>query len=933
MRQILIERWAESLVLNRTVENLCQGIGDLVVIEGGCGIGRTALLLELQRMAEARQLVVCVAHCSSSEAEFPYGVIHQLLEPHLSRLAAGRTEDSPTAAELLQVMDPVAPPSSDVSDIHVLNGMLWAIRGLAAQAPVVLAVDDLNFGDAHSLHVLAYVARRLKGQPVAIVVTRRLGEPVTSPPMLAALHAAGEWTVLRPALLTAAGTGELADGFLGPTPAPVVDELHQLTAGNPMLLSAMLMAAGPYNEPTGPVLPMSVVERFVGSTMRTRLAHLPAGVPGVAETIAILEGEADAALIAEAAGMTEAEAATGLAVLGGMGLLTDQPLSTYVHPVVGKALRRLPEVIVPDTVHRLMSEALHRRQAAPADIARHLLRAGPVGAEWVPDVLRAAANKALAERRMADASALLRRAFDEPLAAELRDEVQAALDCIELITDPQAILVRLRTRLAAARTPQAHVSTVLGYAQALIRTNRVDEVGEALQGCRVSLAAVPPSRQRDNLIRQINDAEAMSALLGCSAAADIADLLAKLTDLGADDVLHERSLWALQAAVEGRTSAAEVVGGIRRAVATQVPRAREPQLMPYVVFTLLWADELELVYQWCDAVLTGQSGAGRLSTIVVALALRASAQLEAGRLHSAEHDARQALDLLGEQEIIDPVVSLVLTPLVHTLIELDRTDEAFALLNRCGGAGTLPKLWPQTMLLAARGRLRGACGDTKGALDDLSESGRRMERWGTTNPAISRWRSEAAFMRNQLGDVTGALRLVEEELHAARRWGSTRAVGVALRAKGLIHGSEEGLAALTEAVRVLRSGPACLETAYAEASLGIVQRRENNRRAARETLRRALALAQQLGAVRLAGRVHAELLTAGGLPRRCEHFGTKALTASEYRVALLAAVGRTNGAIARELFVTQRTVETHLTRAYRKLGIQGRSELGRVLQV
>jgi DNA-binding CsgD family transcriptional regulator len=235
-------------------------------------------------------------------------------------------------------------------------------------------------------------------------------------------------------------------------------------------------------------------------------------------------------------------------------------------------------------------------------------------------------------------------------------------------------------------------------------------------------------------------------------------------------------------------------------------------------------------------------------------------------------------------------------------------------------------------VLEARGRLRGARGDIEGALEDLTESGRRMEAWGTVNPAVSRWRSEAAFMRNQLGDAKGALRLVEEELRAARLWGTTRTIGVALRAKGLVLGGPEGTAALAEAVELLGSGPARLEEAYAEAGLGIAQRCGNNRRAARESLRRALARAQQLGAVRLAARVHAELLAAGGLPRRCEHFGAKALTASEYRVAQLAAVGRTNGSIARELFVTRRTVETHLTRAYRKLGIQSRSELGRVLQ-
>ncbi|MGW1156981.1 LuxR C-terminal-related transcriptional regulator [Streptomyces sp. NPDC002513] len=934
MQQILVERWSELLVLDRTADALCRGIGDLLLFEGGCGIGRTALLLELERAARARQLITCNARCSSLEADLPYGVMHQLLEPHLAALAAGPTKAARPVADLLRGMDSVGLPTTGTSVVQVLNGMLCAVRGLAEQAPVVLAVDDLNFCDAPSLHVLAYVARRLKGWPVAIVGTRRLGEPMAKPPLLAALLEAGEWTVLRPASLTAAGTGELIDGLLGPTPAPLADDLHRLTAGNPMLLNTMLRAVAPIPlEPVGGVLSTAATEGLVGNTVRARLAHLPAAVPRVAETVALLEGEVNAAVVAEAAAVPESDAANALAVLGGMGLLTDLAVPSYVQPVVGRALRWLPEAVVPDEVHRRAAEALHRRGAAPSDIVRHVLRTGPIGAEWVPEVLQAAADEAVAERSPAEAHALLRRALDEPLAEPVHDELQATLDCVELITDPQGLVLRLRSRLNTVQTPRCRVSTVLAYAQALIRTHRIEEAAEVLQECREDLQAVPPSRSRDALLRQLDSAEAMTALLGSSGAADTADLLVKLSDDGRDDVVHWTSLQALHAAMEGQTPAAEVVHALKSALASQPATGRYPQLMPYTVFTLMWADEPELVEQWCDAALTGQPGVGGLSATVLALAVRAASRLEGGRLQAAERAARQALDLLGEQDSADLIHSLVLAPLLNVLTELGRTDEAFALLEARGCAGALPEFWPHTLLLAARGRLKGAGGDIEGALEDLLESGRRMESWGSGNPAISRWRSEAAFMRNQLGDVEGALRLVEAELCAARRWGTPRAIGVALRAKGLILGDEEGAAALTEAVEVLRSGTAPLETAYAEAGLGIILRRRNNRRAARETLRRALALAQRLGAVQLAERVHTELLAAGGLPRRPEHFGAKALTASEHRVALLAAVGRTNGAIARELYVTRRTVETHLTRAYRKLGIQGRSELARVLRV
>ncbi|MEU4561866.1 LuxR C-terminal-related transcriptional regulator [Actinoplanes sp. NPDC023936] len=509
---------------------------------------------------------------------------------------------------------------------------------------------------------------------------------------------------------------------------------------------------------------------------------------------------------------------------------------------------------------------------------------------------------------------------------------RAAPDGIELTVNPQGLLPKLRARLTSAWSPVDQVGTVLTYATALMRTNQVREAAEVVAESYAALAAVPPSAERAFVVRRLDGAQAMIALFGSRAAARIADLLATLDDRDSGDASHRSTLQALQAAVEVRLPAEAVVAALRREFEAHTPAAQDPVVMPHTLFTLLWADEFDLVERCCDALLDRRQRSETMLNAVV-LAVRAGSRLEAGRLADAERDARLATDLLRGQQVADPILALALTPLLNVLVELDRTDEAGTLLERAGCLRALPDTWPHTLLLAARGRVRGAGGDFAGALEDLLESGRRMESWGTGNPAISRWRSEAAFMRGQLGDTAGALRLVDEELRLARRWGTPRAIGMALRARGLLLRGADGIACLSEAVSVLRPAPARLELAYALASLGIGQRRGNNKGEARETLREALALAQQLGAVRLAARTHTELLAAGALPRRSEHFGAKALTASERRVARLAAVGRTNGAIARELFVTRRTVETHLTRVYRKLGIQGRSELVRALQV
>lgn len=149
---------------------------------------------------------------------------------------------------------------------------------------------------------------------------------------------------------------------------------------------------------------------------------------------------------------------------------------------------------------------------------------------------------------------------------------------------------------------------------------------------------------------------------------------------------------------------------------------------------------------------------------------------------------------------------------------------------------------------------------------------------------------------------------------------------------GVLEGGIGGLERLREAVAVLEASPAKLELARALVDLGVALRHASERSAAREPLRRGLDLAHRCGATVLAGRARDELVVAGGRPRRLLLSGVDALTASERRVAQLAATGLSNREIAQALFVTTRTVEVHLTHAYRKLGIRTRQELPRVLE-
>jgi DNA-binding CsgD family transcriptional regulator len=186
------------------------------------------------------------------------------------------------------------------------------------------------------------------------------------------------------------------------------------------------------------------------------------------------------------------------------------------------------------------------------------------------------------------------------------------------------------------------------------------------------------------------------------------------------------------------------------------------------------------------------------------------------------------------------------------------------------------------------------------------------------------------------GDRSLAQELAAEELELARSTGLDRCIGVALRGVGILSDRDIGLDLLRQSVETLEVSPARLEHARSLVELGGAMRRANRRSDARHILVRGLELAHECGAQRLSRRAHQELLAAGSRRSRFATSGHESLTASESRVIELAAAGSTNTEIAQKLYVTSKTVETHLTRAYAKLGLGGRgarSRLSDVLQL
>ena len=245
--------------------------------------------------------------------------------------------------------------------------------------------------------------------------------------------------------------------------------------------------------------------------------------------------------------------------------------------------------------------------------------------------------------------------------------------------------------------------------------------------------------------------------------------------------------------------------------------------------------------------------------------------------------------------------------------------------------GPLASVHIGAMLLDVRGRVRQAAGEHEAGIADLRQAGAIFTELGLRNPNGSSWRSALALML-AAEDRDEASRLAREELEEARAVGQARAIGTALRTLGPLEEGTRGRKRLEESVEVLSDSQARLEHARSLVELGAALRRAGKRAAAREPLRAGLDIAAGGGAGRLAERARTELEASGGRPRRLRSSGRDALTPSELRVARMAAEGRTNNEIAQALFVTPKTVDTHLSHVYPKLGISSRRSLAQALE-
>ncbi|MFC6929794.1 LuxR C-terminal-related transcriptional regulator [Actinomadura yumaensis] len=557
--------------------------------------------------------------------------------------------------------------------------------------------------------------------------------------------------------------------------------------------------------------------------------------------------------------------------------------------------------------------------------ARQLLKVGPQRQGWAVRLLTEAAAHAL-DGDVPFAIECLELARECCTDAAEAGALRARLAGLNSMLDPAHSASRflaLKEEVLAGALGPRHVPPI---ARALLWNLRFDEAAEVVGHAAAAGAAAEPGLRGVRLTAAVSFPDLL-ARLGAAVPPDVPDPDDPRLPDAADLPPELRAARGLRA-VLARAGDEHTVARMEQILQNEsLPRSSFCVVEP-AILGLVYSDESASASGWCERFLADAERLGLTAWRAVLGGPAALASLRRGMPLRAAEEARATLALLPEREL-GPCAGLTLATLAEAYTALGETAKAAECF-----AGPAPSALFQTRAglhyLFARGRHLLAAGRPHAALADFTTCGELMERWDMDTPALVPWRTGAAEAWLLLGDADRARGLLKDELSLAEGL-SPRAHGIALRRLAAVHDPRERPVLLERSLRSLQAGGDRYEMAGAFGELADAYRALGDGTKARVAGRRARQIAdhRRRDAPFPAPRTDLAPWTRDARPRRAER-GQDALaklSRSERPVAVLAAQGLTNREIAGRLFVTMSTVEQHLTRIYRKLGIRSRDQL------
>lgn len=926
---VLLDREEDLAALDMALAEAAEGAGRVLLIEGPAGIGKTVLLDELRRRAGALGMEMLSARSGELERDFGFGVIRQLFEARV--IGAGVEERARLLADAARLAEPVfaagarTEGGADVA-YATLHGLYWLVVNLTEDAPLLLTIDDVQWADEPSLRFLLHLATRLPGMPVVIALTMRTGSE-TRRPELQTLLLEAQAPILRPQLLGDAAVTNMVRATLGPDAAEALCRAcAQATGGNPFLLSELLGELRRKARSSADIDPERVrglAPARIAASVLLRVGRLDREAPGLTRSVAVLGDQARLVTCAQLARLDLDRARELADALAELAVFEPGEPLRFVHPIIRTAIYEDIPATERSGLHAHAARLLDAQYADPGTVAVHLLACPPRGDPDVVSTLREAARRAAVGGAPDTAASLLRRALEEPPGERDRPEILFELGTAEHELGVRTARLHLREAGETASDPVIRARAFIALAWATfsdpaLRRQDLTRYQDVAREVR--------SHDRE-LALQLEAAR----LGGLFFNPDLHPLFAaeaeRFRDIPAKTAAECLLLSFVARKVLATGHNVAEAGDLAERAASHPALASQgghPLWRTNVTLCLIAAERYDVAEQVLTRAIRHAERAGSPQWSSRALFLRGLTRHRRGDLRDAEADGRAAYD--ARRSTYAHAITTQLTPVIDSLADQGRVAEGETLLADNDMDGDFTPAVTAILPLLARGRLRAAGGDLAAARSDLEQA----LHWSRTQgPVAADHDARVALVPvlQALGDHHAARVMADAALEAATASGSARAIGGALRVSGLVRGGQEGLELLQRAADTLATSPARLWHAEALVDLGSALRRGGQRTDARPVLRDGMELAHHCGATPLADRAADELRAAGARPRRRSGTGADALTASERRVAELAAGGMSNKEIAQSLFVTLRTVEMHLSNTYIKLEIPSRQGL------
>ncbi len=907
-----LDRATEREALDGLLAQVREGEGGVLVIRGEAGIGKTALLEYVAEQASGCRILRIAG--VESEMELAFAGLHQLSAPMLDGLDGLPDPQRDALRAAFGLQDGDAP-----NRFLVALAALSLLAEAAEVEPLVCLVDDAQWLDRGSAQALAFAARRLLAERIAILFAVREPNDVDELTGLPEMVVGGLGGDHARGLLAAAMPGRLDEN--------VRDRIITETGGNPLALLELPRGLTPAELAGGFALPDArPLAKRVEETFVQRVRALPRETQRLL-LVAAAEPVGDVSLLwraAEQLGIRgSASRPAEEAALVDLGIRV-----RFRHPLVRSAVYRAASAEDRQQVHRALAEAIDP-EADPDRRAWHRAHAATGLDEAVAAELERSADRAQRRGGIAAAAAFLERAAEvtpdaarrgaraiaaaqaklEAGSREAAEELLATAELTPLDELQRAGLQRLRAQIAfvfyrgsdgprllldAARRLEA-------LDPALARETYLEALGAAMYAGRLDV---------DSGVLEVAEA---------ACAAPVAPQPPRSIDLVLDGMARR--------CTEGASAGVPALRLALQAVMTE-PLDDHAQIMRWLLLTPivqsmtvfeLWDDDAFHALATRAVRLARDTGA--LALLPVALVYRSGVHLFGGELAAAEALVQEADAIAVATGNASLLYAWILVGAWRG-VEAEATEFINAGLDNATARSEGPVValagYATAVLNNGLGRYEAAMDGARRATDDGD--------FGYSGAALAEL-VEAATRAGRPEVAAAALPRLEERTRAA---GTDWALGVLARSRALMSEGEDADAFYREAIERLERTRIRVELARAHLLYGEWLRRQGRRVDARDQLRTAHELFSRFGAEAFAERARRELLATGETARKRTEDTLDVLTPQEAQIARLARDGLSNPEIGAQLFISPRTVQYHLRKVFLKLDITSRNQLSRI---